>query len=98
MAGSVALAKCNKCVRLRQEYEHATAVRLQAEADFQAAVYSGSSAIVQSTRQTATSSLGKWMQANADLNRHAMSHAVGEPESRHSSEIKARRAGFSNAA
>jgi len=71
---SVAIGRCGECGRLQAEYEDAIAVRMQAEADFVAAVYSRNPHVIEARRQAAGTTIAVWKRAQARLNQHQTNH------------------------
>lgn len=85
MARSVALARCRDCERFQAAYEHATAVRMQAEADLLAAVHSHDSAAIQAAARTLRTSLVDWGHAHHRLRQHEKNHGLATAPSRRNS-------------
>jgi hypothetical protein len=74
MASSVAMAKCSDCGQLHAAYEHATVLRMQAEADLLAAVHSRNSVAIQATAKTLKEALVAWGSAQTALRQHEKAH------------------------
>ena len=77
MASSVALAKCSVCSQVQADYEHATVIRMQAEADLLAAVHSRNSVAIQATARTLNEALIAWGSAQTALRQHEKVHDLG---------------------
>ena len=76
MASAVAPSRCAECGRLRAVYEHATARRMQAEADFISAVFSQNQDALHAVRHTANNTAAEWKKADQALRRHEGMHIV----------------------
>jgi hypothetical protein len=76
MASSVAPARCRDCERLKTAYERATVLRMQAEADYLAAVHSRNWAEIEATAHTIKKVLIAWGTAHAALRQHEKSHGM----------------------
>jgi len=76
MASSVAVARCRDCERLQAAYQRATVVRMQAEADYLAAVHSRDSTVIEAAAQTIEKTLITWGAAHAALRQHDKSHEM----------------------
>ena len=77
MASSVALAKCSACGQVQADYERATIVRMQAEADLLAAVHARDSVAIRATTRTLRDALIAWGNAQAALRQHEKAHDLG---------------------
>jgi hypothetical protein len=76
MASGVAPSRCAECGRLKAVYEHATARRMQAEADFISAVFSQNQDALHAVRHTANNTAAEWKEADQALRQHEGMHIV----------------------
>jgi len=74
MATPAASGACTQCGRLRADYQRATAIRMQAEADYLTAVHSQNSSAIQGARRTVQIALAEWTRADQTLRRHEKLH------------------------
>jgi len=66
--------ECQKCVQLRRSYEQAIAARLQAEAEFLAALHAHDTAATEHAVATIESVVAWWIESNRALRAHNRQH------------------------
>lgn len=74
MTATVAKAMCGACERLHKNYERATAIRLQAEADFLATIRAKDSLAADAVVRTLHDAVTAWKSAVSALRNHTASH------------------------
>ena len=70
------VARCAECGWLKAVYEHATVLRMQAEADLVRVVFSQNQDALQAVTHTANSTLAAWIEAEKALRQHERMHIM----------------------
>ncbi|GEM_PF-2871778 len=93
MAGVAVSGLCSDCQRLQAEYQHATVLRLQAEADYLAAVFSKNIWATDGARRTLQLAIAGWTGAEKAFRQHQWSHggAAGAENGTEQGHFRARR-------